>query len=316
MVGAVVALFWIFFFLFPPLPPCLESWPRFLPFLSPGLCEFLFAPLHGIFFCTVHLWVWISGTQPKGGTIPAEVAGLGSCKGSLVRVWFPFLKPHVLFFFIQGPQGLHSLRSHWTTHSIVPLTVLNPSGQLERHRPLCEYKPSIHFVQKFRLKHASQFSILHCVHLFISRFRIPKYPTGQAARQMPIWRMSFRSSKMKSRGRHFRHPLYSEQCSQPLEHDGGTSVLILLCLLPLETLRLSPWPKELRNTTVSTTSPKCIVPAAQSRWVPPAGRQITAKGTPFTPWQVDCRCCCLSRLQPLSTLSAGGPRHCEKSGHV
>lgn len=71
-------------------------------------------PLHGIFFCTVHLWVWISGTQPKGGTIPVEVAGLGSCKGSLVRVWFPFLKPHVLFFFIQGPHRLHSVRSHWT----------------------------------------------------------------------------------------------------------------------------------------------------------------------------------------------------------
>ncbi len=43
---------------------------------------------------------------------------------------------------------------------MVPLTV-NPSGQLEKHRPLCEYRPSLHFVQKFRLKHASQFSILH-----------------------------------------------------------------------------------------------------------------------------------------------------------
>ncbi len=30
---------------------------------------------------------------------------------------------------------------------------------------------------------------------------------------------------MKSRGRHLRQPLYSEQCSQPFEHDGGTSVL-------------------------------------------------------------------------------------------
>lgn len=37
--------------------------------------------------------------------------------------------------------------------------------------------------------------------------------------------MSFRSSRMKSRGRHLRQPLYSEQCSQPFEHDGGTSVL-------------------------------------------------------------------------------------------
>lgn len=45
---------------------------------------------------------------------------------------------------------------------MVPLTV-NPSGQLEKHRPLCEYRPSLHFVQKFRLKHASQFSILHSV---------------------------------------------------------------------------------------------------------------------------------------------------------
>lgn len=43
---------------------------------------------------------------------------------------------------------------------MVPLTV-NPSGQLEKHLPLCEYRPSLHFVQKFRLKHASQFSILH-----------------------------------------------------------------------------------------------------------------------------------------------------------
>lgn len=30
---------------------------------------------------------------------------------------------------------------------------------------------------------------------------------------------------MKSRGRHLRQPLYSEQCSHPFEHDGGTSVL-------------------------------------------------------------------------------------------
>ncbi len=30
---------------------------------------------------------------------------------------------------------------------------------------------------------------------------------------------------MKSRGRHLRQPLYSEQCSQPFEHGGGTSVL-------------------------------------------------------------------------------------------
>jgi len=43
-----------------------------------------------------------------------EVAGLGICTGSLVRVWLPFLKPHVLFFFMQGPHRLHSLRSHWT----------------------------------------------------------------------------------------------------------------------------------------------------------------------------------------------------------
>lgn len=173
MVGTVVDWFGVFFFLLPPLPLSLESCPRFLPFFSPRFCGFfLFSPLQVIFFCTVHLWVCVSGTQPKGGAAPVEVPGLESCKGSLVRVWLPFLKPHVLFFFMQGPHGLHSLRSHWTTHSMVPLMV-NPSGQLEKHRPLCEYRPSLHFVQKFRLKQASQFSILHCVHLFISRFRMP-----------------------------------------------------------------------------------------------------------------------------------------------
>lgn len=74
-----------------------------------------------------------------------------------------------------------------------------------------------------------------------------------------------------------------------------------LCLLALEALRLSPWPMELRKTTASTTSPKCIVPAAQSRWVPPSGRQITAEGAPFTLWQVE-----QSRLQPVAEPLAGG----------
>lgn len=83
-----------------------------------------------------------------------------------------------------------------------------------------------------------------------------------------------------------------------------------LCLLALEALRLSPWPMELRKTTASTTSPKCIVPAAQSRWVPPAGRQITAEGAPFTLWQVE-----RSRLQPAATPLAGGLCRC-KSVHV
>lgn len=57
-------------------------------------------------------------------------------------------------------QNIRNNASHSPTHSMVPLTA-NPSGQLEKHFPLCEYRPSLHFVQKLRLKHASQFSILH-----------------------------------------------------------------------------------------------------------------------------------------------------------
>lgn len=110
---------------------------------------------------------------------------------------------------------------------------------------------------------------------------------------MPIWRMSFRSSKMKSRGRHLRQPLYSEQCSHPFEHDGGTSVLIRLCLLALEALRLSAWPMELRKTSASASSPKCIV----------------TEDAPFTLWQVE-----RSGLQPLVEPLAGGAFG--KSGHV
>lgn len=83
-----------------------------------------------------------------------------------------------------------------------------------------------------------------------------------------------------------------------------------LCLLPLEALRLSPWPMELRKTTASATSPKRIVPAAQSRWVPPAGRQITAEGAPFTLWQVE-----RSLLQPVAEPLAWGLCRC-KSEHL
>lgn len=56
---------------------------------------------------------------------------------------------------------VREVKGHSPTHSMVPLTVFRPGGQLTWHRPLFEYKPSLHFVQKLRLKHASQCSILH-----------------------------------------------------------------------------------------------------------------------------------------------------------
>lgn len=54
------------------------------------------------------------------------------------------------------------------------------------------------------------------MHLFMSGFRASKYPGGQDGKQTPTWRMSFRSSRMKSLGEHLRQPLTSEQSSQPL----------------------------------------------------------------------------------------------------
>ena len=63
---------------------------------------------------TVHLWVSASGEQLEEGGGREAVSGLGGCTGSLTRVWAPFLKPQVLFFFMQGPQALHSPSSHCT----------------------------------------------------------------------------------------------------------------------------------------------------------------------------------------------------------
>lgn len=96
------------------------------------------------------------------------------------------------------------MRSHSPTHSMVPLTV-NPSGQLEKHRPLCEYRPSLHFVQKFRLKHASQFSILHSeikkdqkkklYHYFIkSCFKL--WTSGPPPGDLLLWLLQFLIQKV------------------------------------------------------------------------------------------------------------------------
>lgn len=79
----------------------------------------LLAPLslpfpHGILFGTLHFFVSVSGAQVERDADPLMVAGLGGCIGSLLRVWLPFLKPHVLFFFMQAPHGLHSPSSHRT----------------------------------------------------------------------------------------------------------------------------------------------------------------------------------------------------------
>lgn len=68
----------------------------------------------GILFGTLHFCVSVSGAQVERYADPLIVAGLGGCVGSLLRLWPPFLKPHVLFFFMQGPHGLHSPSSHRT----------------------------------------------------------------------------------------------------------------------------------------------------------------------------------------------------------
>lgn len=78
-------------------------------------------------------------------------------------------------------------------------------------------------VPKSRVYKTKQNSRVHL--LLPSGFLIPKYPMGQEARHTPIWRMSLRSRYMKSLGLHLMQPLYSEHRSQPLEQDGGPSVL-------------------------------------------------------------------------------------------
>ncbi len=82
-----------------------------------------------------------------------------------------------------------------------------------------------------------------------------------------------------------------------------------LCLLALEALRYRhdpwSWGRQLPAPPVQMHSPCCPVTL-----VPPAGRQITAEGAPFTLWQVE-----RSRLQPAATPLAGGLCRC-KSVHV
>lgn len=80
------------------------------PLLSPLSLPFP----QGILFGTLHFCISVSGAQVERDADPLIVAGLGGCVGSLLRLWLPFLKPHVLFFFMHGPHGLHSPNSHRT----------------------------------------------------------------------------------------------------------------------------------------------------------------------------------------------------------
>lgn len=113
-------------------------------------------------------------------------------------------------------------------------------------------------MQKLWLKQASQCSILHLMHLFMSGLRASKYPGGQDGRQTPTWRMSFLSSRMKSLGEHLRQPLTSEQSSQPLAQAWLPSALIRLCLLPLIPRLPTAMCVQLR-TRATTHSPSRIV---------------------------------------------------------
>lgn len=70
-------------------------------------------PLTQDVLVTTHFLLSVCGTQVCEGTKAGEVSGLWTCgTGTRTRDCEPFLNPHVLFFFIQGPHWLHSPSSH------------------------------------------------------------------------------------------------------------------------------------------------------------------------------------------------------------
>lgn len=81
-----------------------------------GLCVYDSVPLvHGVFTTTHFL---LSAWGPQGWEVrgPRGPPALGPVwRGCLSLAWEPFLKPHVLFFFMQGLHALQSPSSHSTT---------------------------------------------------------------------------------------------------------------------------------------------------------------------------------------------------------
>lgn len=71
-------------------------------------------PLAQGILVTVHFLLSVCGEQVCEGTEAGEVVfGLWTCRrGPRNRDWDPFLKPHVLFFFMQVLHWLHSPSSH------------------------------------------------------------------------------------------------------------------------------------------------------------------------------------------------------------
>lgn len=71
-------------------------------------------PLAQGILVTVHFLLSVCGEQVCEGTEAGEVvSGLWTCRrGPRNRDWDPFLKPHVLFFFMQVLHWLHSPSSH------------------------------------------------------------------------------------------------------------------------------------------------------------------------------------------------------------